>query len=396
MTVTRRLLLLCLFASPCACDDADPDLDGSDDDGSGDGGPGDDGADSSGGDATYACEAAPRDVVAPSAEILANLTIGDDALAMLVLDPTLAQPSRIDSVRLDGSGRTTLATGTSSITITSVAAHRDTVYFTQRDYLEPIPVDALYRVPIGGGTPEAVGDVALEDAEIFAADDAGIYMVRNTLSPIGTSFERIDPGSGVRTTIGATIDRGGPLQLHTSADRIVFHVGHIGSQAGEPREVMWLPKDGVEVEPQIVWVVDPENDPCYLALTGLFPTPTKIACGFSGVAVRELDGTSPQVLIEPDILSPLRRLVVSDGESLYLSDSEDNQVRTGHLLRIRTDDATVEPIACDVAKIAWTLQGGVFPNQTEFDIVVGDAEVFWIEEFWDGTAFAYSVRAAAK
>jgi hypothetical protein len=145
-----------------------------------------------------------------------------------------------------------------------------------------------------------------------------------------------------------------------------------------------------------VWEVDPQDDPCFMALTGLFPTPTKIACGFSGVAVRELDGTSPQVLIEPDVLSPLRRLVANDGENLYLIDSEDNTQRNGHMLRIRTDDPTVQPIACDLAKIAWTLHGGVFPNQTELDVVVGDTEVFWIEEYWDGTAFAYSLRATAK
>lgn len=354
----------------------------------------DESADESGGE--YTCDASPRDVIAPGVEVLSGMTLAGSTLVVLVTDPGLAAPPRIDAIGVDGSGRTTLATGTDAIRFTSVFAYGDTAYFLQRDYADPVPTDALYSVPITGGTPAPVGDVALEDAAIFDADATGVYIVRNTLTPIGNSFERVDAATGALTNVGAIVDKGTPVQLHASTDRIVFHTGGIGADAGGPREVVALAKDATGATPTLLWMTDPGTDECGLPLGGLFPTPTKIACGFSDVAVRNADGSAPQVLLERAITEPLNVLVATDVENLYLIDTVAPTDRTGTMLRIATDDPTIVPIACDIGKVAYALVDGSFPNQTEYEVVVGATDVFWIEEFFDGAAFQYSLRAIAK
>lgn len=398
----NRDLILGILLTLSACgDDADPasgdGSDGSDgsDDGTDDDSSGTEGADETG-DA-IACEATARDVIPRGTDILSNVTVTDTALVMLVTDATHALPSRIDTVGVDGSGRTTLHTGTDAIAVISVFAHSDTAYFLERDYADPVPVDVLHAVPIAGGEPEPVGAVALENAAIVDVDDTGIYLVRTTITPIGTVFERVDIASGALTTIGASTDTGVPLQLHASADRIVFHSGGVGADAGGPREVLMVPKSGVDATPTLLWsAAATDDDPCGFPLCGMFPTPTRIACGFSGVATRAPDGTMPEVLIERGVFAPLNVLVAVDGEQLYITDTTPSTDPSGHMYRIATDDATKVPVACDLGKIAYALVDGTFQNQVEYEVVVGATDVFWVEEYFDGSSWQFALRAATK
>ncbi|MBC8071729.1 MAG: hypothetical protein IAG13_25615 [Deltaproteobacteria bacterium] len=397
MVLNRELILGVLLVLPACGDDAEPDLDDGASDSSGDS----DGSASEGADVTgdaIVCDApAAREVLAFGADILSNLTVTDTAAVMLVVTQDINHRSRIDTVALDGSGLTTLHTGTDAISLVSVFAHGDTVYFLERDYSEPVPLDVLHRVPIAGGVPQPIGTVALEGAAIVDVDDTSIYLVRGTITPVGNVFERVDIASGALTRIGASVDRGGPLQLHASADRLVFHTGGIGDAAGGPRQVSMLPKDGDDVTPTVLWSVAPtDDDPCFLPLTGLYPTPTRIACGFSGVATRALDGSMQQVLVEPDILAQTNILVAVDGEQLYVSNSTLDSEASGHILRLATDDATRTPVACNLHSLAYRLVDGVFPNQTEYEVVVGATEVFWVEQKLGGDLNLYALRAATK
>ena len=120
------------------------------------------------------------------------------------------------------------------------------------------------------------------------------------------------------------------------------------------------------------------------------------ACGFSGVATRALDGTTPEVLIERDVLAPRNVLVAVDGEQLYITDTTPSTDPSGHMYRSATDDATKVPVACDLGKIAYALVDGTFQNQVEYEVVVGATDVFWVEEYFDDDIWQFALRAATK
>jgi hypothetical protein len=384
----RRLAVALLLLQPACGDDADPAADTEAGTGDGD--------DSSGGDAV-ACEAAVvREVVAPDVALLSALTIADDGLVVLVSDPTFAGPTAIDRVGFDGGGRTSLHTSTADRRVVSLFAFGDTAYFLERDDAAVIPVAELWRVPLAGGAAERVGDAAFEEAAIVGVDAEGIFVRRGTNDPVGSVFERIDPTSGVVTTVGASVDTGTPLQPRVTADDLVFVAGGVGADAGGPLRVFALPKRGEGGTPAVLWTVDVADDPCGFPLGGLYPTPTRLACGFSGVATRALDGTTPEVLIDPDPLQPLNVLVATDAEALYVIDTVPNTSRDGHMSRLTTDDPTPSAVACGLSKVAYRLVDGFFPNQTEWEVRVGPADVYWIEESFDGTTLRFAIRAAPK
>jgi hypothetical protein len=318
---------------------------------------------------------------------------------VLVSYPATAAPTHIDRVGTDGSGREAVFTSTADRRMVSILADGEWVYFLERDNAAPVPIDELFRVPLAGGDVERVGDVGFETAAIVAVDGDLVYLWRRTLDPVGSMLERVDLAAGASaatsTTAGVSVDSGTPVQLHESDDGFVFVIGGVGDAAGDPLRVVSLPKAGDNAMPTDLWTVA-TDDPCMLPLGGLFPTPSRIACGFYAVTVRNRDGSDPVELIAADLLAPLNLLVATDLEHLYLVDLVANTDHTARMLRMSTDDPHTTPIACDVGKIANELIDAFFPNQTEYEVAVGAADVFWIEESFDGTTLRFGIRAAAK
>ena len=104
----------------------------------------------------------------------------------------------------------------------------------------------------------------------------------------------------------------------------------------------------------------------------------------------------PEVLIDPDPLLPLNVLVATDAETLYVIETVPNTSRDGHMSRLTTDDPTRTAVTCELGKVANRVVDGFFPNQTEWEVRVGPADVYWIEESFDGTTVRSAIRAAPK
>jgi hypothetical protein len=48
--------------------------------------------------------------------------------------------------------------------------------------------------------------------------------------------------------------------------------------------------------------------------------------------------------------------------------------------KIESGGGAVTPIACDVGRISWQFVDASFPNQTEYQVGLGDEDIVWVDE----------------
>ncbi len=391
------LAALCLVVAAVGCPTAE------DDDGHGDATAADsNGGDTSAGDASGGtgeiCDdggvAPSRDLTAADARSLSGVHVVDAGVVMLRTDVTFAQPTAIDLAALGGGDVTTLHTSIDDRQVTSMVAAGDTVYFLERDNALPEPVNEVYALPVAGGVATRLGDSQFASTRLVAIDDDAIYTVRDTIDPIGNTFERIARADGAVSIIGIS-PNGTPTQVHVR-DGIMYFVSNHDAGGTLSAGVYQLPTDADAASPTLLFEGG-IDEPCVLGLGGVFPTPSKLACGFAGVIVRAPDGSDPQTLFDPGIdRAPTHVLVQADGEALYLLLQDEGVPQ--HLGRMRTDDGTIAPVACDLdGVVANHLIDGFFPIQTEYEVVIGAQDIVWVEQRTDDVGAAtFLLRATAK
>lgn len=387
--------LICLASSPACGDDGGPAADGSD--GHGSAGSSADG--STHGDATAGgcAAAASRSLLADHPRGLTGLSVvdGGDLVALSVAVGTPTQVVRVDGQ--DG-GATTLFESQGDRRIESLIAAGDTIYYLERDNADPLGAAELFTLPIAGGTPTRVGDVGFDVGRLFAVADGYVYNWRDTDQPVAAVFERVDVAAAAIERIATTADgTGTPFHVTLSGDTIFFMQGFAGAGASEPVHVYAMAKDADDVAPDDLFQA-PTDDPCFGPLGGLFATPTKLACGYADVFVRDRDGGNPTALLESMSLDPGYLLGAADGENLYvLQVIAPGGAQDGRIVRIASSGGELVDIACDVGPIGNPLIDGFFPDQTEYEIAFGDTEMFWIEAGNDDAGNPrYAVRAATK
>lgn len=400
MTLWERVCpvaALCLALTACPRDEDDGGG-GTIADASGDASGGDASAGDAGGGVGDVCDGADlvpsRDLTVADARSLSGVHVVDGGVVMLRTDVTFAQPTAIDTVALDGGEVTTLHASVDHRQVTSVVAQGDMIYFLERDNALPEPVNEVYALPVSGGAATRLGESQFARTRLVAIDGDAIYTVRDTLDPIGNTFERIARADGAVTILGSTPD-GTPTQVHVR-DGVLYFVSMHDAGGTLRAGVYQLPTDGTDATPTLLFEGG-LDEPCALGLGGVFPTASKLACGFAGVVVRALDGGDPQTLLDPGIdRAPTHVLVQADDEVLYLLLQDEDVPQ--HLGRMRTDDATLAPVACDLdGVVANHLIDGFFPIQTEYEVVVGAQDIVWVEQRSNdvGTA-TFLLRAAAK
>jgi hypothetical protein len=277
--------------------------------------------------------------------------------------------------------------------VRSAFARGEDVFFLEEDE-EIVSSYELWRVPVAGGDAERIGTSGFASGHIFGADDTHVYVVHNTNS--GAAFQRADIESGEIERMAFAEGSGTPFQVSLSGDDVFFVAGRAGSSASQPLEIYTFQKTDTDATPTSLWVID-DSDQCYLILGGLRATPTKIACGFSGVMTRDRDGTMPNTLIEPNIIEPLNILVATDAENLYLMETVDAMgEELGRMKRIGSDGEGLTPVVCDLGSVGNKLSDAFFPRANEYEVIVGEGSVFWVERRFDGTDNSYVLRRADK
>jgi hypothetical protein len=350
------------------------------------------GGGSSDGGAT-GCTASGTDVVASDANQLSGLSFVGDRLAFLSNDLSLTNPATIDTVRLDGTGRTTIHTPTGQRRVSSLVTAGSVVYFLELNE-DDIPVLELFSVPVAGGTATRLGTDTFDGARFVGADDTNLYLEWTTDQPAGAVFARVSETSGTMAKAATQPDVGSPFYPQVSGDSVFF----VATTSGDPitTSAYGFPKDGANVTPTKLWSADPAHDTCYLSIGGFVATPTKLVCGLFGVESHARTGGPATVVIPKDMTQRAYQLVASDGENLYLDTPPESATAFGSLYRVPTSGSPITPIACDVHDLANHLADGTFPIQVEFEVITGDDQLYWIEKTQTDTDAAWSIRHAAK
>jgi hypothetical protein len=379
----RALLFLSCFVLLAGCGDDGSASDGGsagtggDGDGDGDGGDGDGDGDGE------SCTIPPREVTEATEQTLSNLSVSGDKLAFISSEPATLFGT-IEVIGIDGEGQETLHSPEGQRRVRSVMAHGDTVYFLEKNE-EIVSRFELFSVPLAGGTAERIGDGGIETGAIFGIDDSHVFTVRDHI------IERFAIDGGALERVGSLA--GASLSnLRLSGDDIFFAAG---TERGAMHGVYRLDKAGTDAEPEKLWDIPQQDDPCYIILGGLFATPTKLVCGYFSLAARDRDGTMEDILFDGDVLTGLRIPFAVDGEDVYYGGYQ--EVRSP-LSRMTSAGEDVEVLACDTGRIAHKLLDAFFPMANTFEVVVGDSDVFWIEQDPgdDEAPPTHKIRAATK
>jgi hypothetical protein len=350
----------------------------------------------SGSGGSGSCDASGMDLLANQDHELSGLSLGNGRLAFLAADLTLASPATIDTIKTDGTGRVTLYSPMDQRRVHQLLASGDTVYFLEVNNADVVPEEALFSVPLAGGTPMQLGTGKFPGARFVGIDDTNLYLAQNTDQPVGVIFQRVELASGDVTKAATLTDVGTAVHLQLSGDDIFFVASGAGADAGMVSAYSF-PKNGSNVTPTKLWTEDAMRDSCNLSLGGLVATPTKVACGLFGVETRSRTGTSANAIIAEDLTNRAYAVVASSGEDLYLMTPPTTNDGVGHLDRIESSGGDITPIACDVHTLENHLADGTFPVQNEFEAFVGGDQLYWIEKHAPASGDAsWFIRHAPK
>jgi len=335
-----------------------------------------------------ACSVRARDLGAPSSVAISDLTVTATQLVYLVSRPI----PTIDALVLASGEQSTLFTSRGRRKVRSVYARGGDVFFLE-DNEDVVPAKELFRLPAAGGTPERVGTHAFPDGDIFAVDDGYVFVWRNTDQPVGSVFERVDIATGALDVMARIEGTGTPSHVTLSGDQVFFTAGAAGSATA--RSVYAFSSSAAAATPSVLWEVGP-TDVCGFPQGGLAATPTKLVCGFGGVGVRERDGSAPQTIVAPNPDQGLNKLVAVDGENAYLIGIAGPGVHDARMKRVASTGGAVSAVVCDLGAVATRLEGGFFPIAAEHEVVVGEEDVFWVEQAVSDSGVSHQLRAAAK
>lgn len=391
-------LALCAWLAACSGeDDADDDAGSSSSGGtSADGGSssgGSSGGSSSGG---AACNVLGSNVLADEPKQLSGLALAGNALVFVSDDAAPAIPPTIEKIGADGSGRTTLHVPTGLRRIVDTRAFGDKVFFLEEDTADAVPATELWSVPVAGGAAVQVGATSFPAGRIFGVDATHVYIAQNTDSPVGSIYDRVEIATGTSVRLATSLpNTGTPSQISISGNDVFYMAGKTGAQAGS-HDLYRFDKSLAAQTPTPVLPTG-LADLCDIALGGIYATPTKLACGFSALRAGNRDGTGITELIAKDVLKPASNILVgSDAELFYLHDSTGQQTKTSALRRIASSGGELTTIACDLGRIQNRLLRTFFPIQTEYEVIVGATDVFWIEVSGTDSDPKWMIRHATK
>lgn len=343
---------------------------------------------------SVACTAVGRTVLADEPKQISALSATSSKLVFLATEQSATLATTIDTANLDGSGRTTLYAPTGADRVIGARAAGDDVVFLLEDTSTPVPAPELYKVSASGGTPVRVGGETFREGRLYASTAQYIYIVRNTTTPVGSVYERVDLASGATVQMASSpASTGTPVQVGLAQNETFFIAGVAGA-GNNPQDIY---RFDVTLTGQTASKVFPGGlrDLCSSVLDGLYATPTKLGCGFSALKASNRDGSEITELVAADVLKPTaNRLVATDAEFFYVYDSSNEAPNTAGLYKVNSAGGDRLPIACDVGAVQNRMMRGTFPIAPEFEVFVHQADVWWVEV--DATAKSWSIRATQK
>lgn len=366
----------------------------------GDGGPGADGGPgpgSDGGDAgtSPTCTVLGTNAIANEPKQLSNLEVTATSVVFLSVPDGAAPPASIEKMNLDGTGRTTLYTSAGDRRIHSMKVQGDVAYFFETDNAATIPVDELWSIPLAGGTPTRVGTVSFDGPRFIGSDAANLYVAYDAAAANAIHFDRVVLASGTVENAALLPDRAGANMTSITGNDVFFWAAKTGADANVA-DIFRFDKTATAAAPTAL--PGGVDALCDIRTAGLFSTPTKVACGFSGLNAYGHDGSGLSPLIPKDLthLGP-NVLVGSDAETLYVFNREKALQGVGTIVKISSSGGAITPVACDLSTLQNRLVDASFPVQTEYEVTVGATDVYWIEKRQSGGApAAWFVRHAPK
>jgi hypothetical protein len=113
----------------------------------------------------------------------------------------------------------------------------------------------------------------------------------------------------------------------------------------------------------------------------MYSTPTKVACGFTGLNAYGHDGTGLSALIPKDPLQLGPNVLVgADAETLYLFNRDKASKGVGTLVKIQSSGGAITPVACDLSTLQNRVVDAFVPVPTEYEVTVGATDVYWSEK----------------
>ena len=363
----------------------------------GDGGPGADGGgpaiDGGEGGTSPTCTVLGTNAIANEPKQLSNLEVTATSVVFLSVPDGAAPPASIEKMNLDGTGRTTLYTSAGDRRIHSMKVQGDIAYFFETDNAATIPVDELWSIPLAGGAPTRIGTVSFDGPRFFGSDAANLYVAYDSAMPAGIHFDRVVIASGTAENMAFLPDRAGANMASISGNDVLFWSAKTGADANVA-DIFRFDKTATAATPAIL--PGGVDALCDIRIAGMYSTPTKLACGFSGLNAFGHDGTGLSVLIPKDLLhNGPNVLVGADAETLYVFDREKSATGVGTIVKIPSTGGAVAPVACDLSTLQNRLVDASFPVQTEYEVTIGSTDVYWIEKRGVAPA-AWFVRHAPK
>ena len=357
----------------------------------GGGGPGTDGGD---GGASPTCTVLGTNAIANEPKQLSNLEVTATSVVFLSVPDGAAPPASIEKMNLDGTGRTTLYTSAGDRRIHSMKVQGDVAYFFETDNAAVTPVDELWSIPLAGGAaPTRVGTVSFDGPRFFGSDAANLYVSYETAMPAGVHFDRVVLASSTVENIAFLPDRAGANMTSISGNDVLFWSGKTGADANIA-DIFRFDKTATAATPAAL--PGGVDALCDIRTAGMYSTPTKLACGFSGLNAFGHDGSGLSALIPKDLLQlGPNTLIGADAETLYLFNRSKAAAGVGALVKIQSSGGAVTPVACDLSTLQNRLVDASFPVQTEYEVTVGATDVYWIEKRGLATP-AWFVRHAPK
>lgn len=355
-----------------------------------DGGPGSDGGD---GGTSPTCTVLGANAIANEPKQLSNLEVTATSVVFLSVPDGAAPPASIEKMNLDGTGRTTLYTSTGDRRIHSMKVQGDIAYFFETDNAATIPVDELWSIPLAGGTPTRVGTVSFDGPRFFGSDAANLYVVYDAAAANAIHFDRVVLASGTAENIALLPDRAGANMTSISGNDVFFWAAKTGADANVA-DIFHFDKTAAAATPTML--PGGVDALCDIRLGGMYSTPTKLACGFSGLNAYGHDGSGLSVIIPKDLLqSGPNVLVGTDAETLYVFNRQTSATGVGAMMKVPSAGGAVTPVACDLSTLQNRLVNAFFPVQTEYEVTVGSTDVYWIEKRGVAPA-AWFLRHAPK
>lgn len=327
---------------------------------------------SSGAGGAEACDGPEATDLLSDSAWLQNLQAPTEDLLVFVAKDALGGRARIESVRIDGSARTTLFSDSAELQLYSVHASAEGIFFVVRTN-DPVQKYTLSFLPLSGGAPMLLAS-EMTGASVLGVDAEYIYL-RQDLQTV-EHFRRLPrTGGALEDLFDLTVSSLSPRLQQGS---LFFRATPPG---GSPLNLRTyrasLSSPGA---PSFVFAGSEDPAPFPLNMAGFFVTPTRVVGGHLRLVSTGLDGSDLRELAVGNLAEGYGNVVVGTrGEELVVLHPRTDE-RLGWMDTMSSLGEGRKNLVCAVGSISFGATPGFsFADATEYEVAETTRDVFWIE-----------------